>query len=434
MNCKPEKKKLKLNIDMNVNIKGLGGKTWVIQNVDPKGTVLSLKKRLQELNGCAPERQRLIYAGVLLYDTEILEDKQVYAETCIMFVENKAKKPFVVVDKPVVTKVVEQVQMPPPRINNYVPPPQVNQIPLQPPLDVDDNYEDVGPPPVDNFDDVGPPPVDNFDDVGPPPVDNVVADVNPPPIVNQPPIVVPQMPKPVLKNMGKLNIKDLRGRNFCVMVPFSSTFKRIKYDILEKKFGFKAIEMTLIYAGTKINDAKTPKDYNCQEDTCLHLVRTPGKSILSKEITTEGLKANCKYCHTPGAPLAIRPMCGTCLSEAVCVNNLKSIKPDSGTTWGDLEGCKGMCFMCNKNVSISWGFLCKAKVNGKSCPARLGDKTKGFKVRTMVGIYEGGGGEVKRDVQKSDSIVTTLNELYSYAQGGGFQDQVDSDDEFELLE
>lgn len=43
-----------------------------------------------------------------------------------------------------------------------------------------------------------------------------------------------------------------------------------------------AMQIRLIYAGALIDDRKTPADYNCQKDTCIHLVRrSPSRQLLA---------------------------------------------------------------------------------------------------------------------------------------------------------
>lgn len=78
------------------------------------------------------------------------------------------------------------------------------------------------------------------------------------------------------------------------------------------------------------------------------------------------------------------------------LNQVSQIK-EGESAWSDISDCRGLCFGCNKNVDIAWGFLCTATINGKSCPSRCPT------AREMLIVY-------KPD-ESSPSLVDTLNEV-----------------------
>lgn len=198
------------------------------------------------------------------------------------------------------------------------------------------------------------------------------------------------------------------------MVPPNAKFREIKHRYLEPLFGYRAIQMRLIYAGALMDDSKTPLHYNCAANTCIHLIRRPNDTIRREKITLEAMRANCRWCHTAGAPLGLRPMCASCNSEALMLQPGTSIDAASGdNTWSDLENVNGICFSCAEasrpqDVRIKWGFLCKADVAGQPCPARSPAD------RSMIAEFD----------SSQKSIVEVLNDLYGYAHGGGHQTTV----------
>lgn len=157
-----------------------------------------------------------------------------------------------------------------------------------------------------------------------------------------------------------------------------------------------------------MDDSKTPVDYNCTRETCIHLVRRPDETVLNEPISEASLRANCKYCHTPGAEVQLRPVCSNCKGEAIVLTS-GSINVGS-TRWGELKNLKCQCFQlnCRGKSDVAVGFLCHARIDGTKCPSRDPNN------RRMALMWEGG----------NTPLVPVLNTLYSYAHGGGYQTKV----------
>lgn len=110
--------------------------------------------------------------------------------------------------------------------------------------------------------------------------------------------------------------------------------------------GIPMTQQRLVFRGSLVLDHKTPADYNCDNETCMHLVRfmvrnkphthalpspmafdaphhrcfcCQATADLNEVITEAKLKGNCMYCHKAGAQFAVRPLCGPCVYVAVAV-------------------------------------------------------------------------------------------------------------------
>lgn len=107
--------------------------------------------------------------------------------------------------------------------------------------------------------------------------------------------------------------------------------------------GIPMTQQRLVFRGSLVLDHKTPADYNCDNETCMHLVRfmvrnkphtrppiapshrphryfcCQATADLNEVITEAKLKGNCMYCHKAGAQFAVRPLCGPCVYVAVDV-------------------------------------------------------------------------------------------------------------------
>jgi hypothetical protein len=215
------------------------------------------------------------------------------------------------------------------------------------------------------------------------------------------------------KRTVPLNVRTLAGTTLCVEVPLSATFGEIKSRYLQRPpplgAGFPAIQMRLIYAGALMDDAKTPVDYRCTRETCIHLVRRPDETVLSEVISEAALRAHCKYCHTAGAEVRLRPVCAGCGGEAIMLTR-GEIRVGT-TRWGELGDLRCECFQpqCAGKTKVAIGFLCHARIDGEKCPSR--DPSN----RRMTLLWEGG----------DAPLVPVLNTLYSYAHGGGYQTTVE---------
>lgn len=140
-----------------------------------------------------------------------------------------------------------------------------------------------------------------------------------------------------------LNVKELSGTIRTVHVRLNQPFREIKLE-LQRLTRIPAAQQRLVFRGALVDDSQTPAFYNCNNDTCMHLVRhvvrggvvvrvccrvTVGRTgrlmvvpffvcvqtrdVLSEVITKEGLQANCMYCHKAGAQFDARPLCANCL-------------------------------------------------------------------------------------------------------------------------
>lgn len=140
-----------------------------------------------------------------------------------------------------------------------------------------------------------------------------------------------------------LNVKELSGTIRTVHVRLNQPFREIKLE-LQRLTRIPAAQQRLVFRGALVDDSQTPAFYNCNNDTCMHLVRhvvrggvvvrvccrvTVGRNrqahgcasfvcvqtrdVLSEVITKEGLQANCMYCHKAGAQFDARPLCANCL-------------------------------------------------------------------------------------------------------------------------
>jgi len=211
--------------------------------------------------------------------------------------------------------------------------------------------------------------------------------------------------------MIKLHFRTLDGEVHQVETSETSTFGFIKHRCLQKLVKFPAIQIRIIFCGLLVNDDETPKDISCTFASCLHITRVTTEAIVEETIPPKGeLKVNCRYCHASGAQVALRPMCNSCKFEAVMLSDVATIT-EGESTWNDLTHCRGMCFRCNKDVDIAWGFLCTAITNGKPCPMRRPEQDVG---RQMIAVYQPG----------KAPLVKILNQIYGYAHAGGFEDQI----------
>ena len=114
-----------------------------------------------------------------------------------------------------------------------------------------------------------------------------------------------------------------------------------------------------------MDDSVTPLSLRMQRNTLIHVVRNVSSRLLCEAINDAGLTVNCPYCHTAGALLELRPLCGTCSFEGVCLLSDFSIRKGR-TTWGELEGKECMCFKCMETSEggscrpVAWGMKCTA--------------------------------------------------------------------------
>jgi len=219
---------------------------------------------------------------------------------------------------------------------------------------------------------------------------------------------------PACANALTLHFRTLDGATHIVKTTEDATFGSIKHKFLAKLVKFRAIQIRIIFCGKIVENDKTPKDIDCRNASCLHVTRTATETILEETIPPTGeLKVNCRFCHARGAAVTLRPKCNVCGGESVMLNQVSQIT-EGESTWSDIADCRGECFICSKKVDISWGFLCTATINGKSCPSRCPT------AREMLIVYQ--------PDESSPSLVDTLNELYGYAHAGGFEDCIDDGD------
>lgn len=207
-----------------------------------------------------------------------------------------------------------------------------------------------------------------------------------------------------------LNVKELSGTIRTVHVRLDQKFGEIKLE-LQRATGIPANQQRLVFRGALVDDNQTPGFYNCNNDTCMHLVRHVTRDVLAEVITKEGLKANCMYCHKAGAQFDARPLCANCFSRDA---NAESVMITAGevtigrTTWRQLLDVKVQCFNCNRQGPAAIGFLCmQPQADGHNCVSR--------RERRLQNTYKGTGEE---------ELQATMNRHFGYAHGAGMQDSV----------
>lgn len=224
-------------------------------------------------------------------------------------------------------------------------------------------------------------------------------------------------------NVVRVHFAVLAGGSFVEDLPLGMEFGRVKVDILAARSGIPPAEIELIHGGRALPDGDTAAEHDLGASSVIHLVRRPIRSaahgpsapppVLLEIISKESLRANCTFCHTAGAPLALRPLCHECHSEAVALDGAYRAK---GSTWGSLATQTAKCHACaGEGVRVDWGFLCKARVGGRPCPAQIHLGAAGASVgRCFFTIYEPG----------RNSIVSVLDEMWGQAHFFGLQKQV----------
>lgn len=210
-----------------------------------------------------------------------------------------------------------------------------------------------------------------------------------------------------------LHLKKMDGKTLSVVVRQNETFLAIKRR-LEGELGLVADRVRFICRGSNIADDKTPLTLDIPKETLIHVVQS--KPLLTEIITKERLKANCRFCETAGSQFVYRPICGTCYSEAVVVNEGKI---EYGVAkWSDLDNVKVGCAVCDGDDFLTAkrdagaGFLCTYVQGDFVCPARKQEED-GF--RRLQYQYTKGAGE---------PLLEVLNKLFGYASGGGQADRL----------
>jgi hypothetical protein len=221
----------------------------------------------------------------------------------------------------------------------------------------------------------------------------------------------------------RIHFAVLTGGSFEEDIPLGMAFGRVKVDIIAAPSGIPPAEIELIHGGRSLPDGDTAAVHGMGGSSVIHVVRRPIRSaaraarapppVLSERISKESLRANCTFCHTAGARLALRPLCHECHSEAVALDGEYRA---TGSTWGSLATQTAKCHACDGDgVRVDWGFLCKARIGGRPCPARIHLGAAGASVgRCFFTIYEPG----------RNSIVSVLDEMWGQAHFFGLQKEI----------
>lgn len=204
-------------------------------------------------------------------------------------------------------------------------------------------------------------------------------------------------------------VRDLSGGVHELVCAPSDTVLSMKRR-LEPLSGVSAVAQTLVFRGRTVADHETSSSLSLTNHSLLHLVKC--KVNLDDVFTETSLRANCKYCHEPGAKFSPRPKCGRCDSEAVLISE-GSLDPRGGRTrWRDLLTVRVSCPACGDSIEdknpANIGFLCLARVAGKPCPSRV--------LRSFQYVFRQSHPNPQQHLQE------TLNSLFGYAHGHGLED------------
>lgn len=436
---------------MQILVRTLSGRSITIDGLSSTATVLQLKKRIALEHNFPENQQKLIFAGRAMEDSETLAENQVQHQTSVMLVQTPPTLPTATTKNLSSEGTEERKEDIKPIVVGNVPPtaPTSGGILLyirmltgrslelrcvknsDKVVDVKGRIATEHGIPIaeqkliytgraltdlETMESIG---MENESSImlvtAPVEINSKNSNAGqPPPPPGPPPVGVGvgsraagSISEPVRSRTVPLNVRTLAGATLTVEVPLSATFGEIKSRYLQlpppRGAGFPAIQMRLIYAGAMMDDKKTPVDYNCTRETCIHLVRRPDETVLGELISESSLRANCKFCHTPGAEVQLRPVCGQCHGEAIML--AEGSVEIGRTRWGDLPSLRCQCFACGAKGPAAVGFLCHARVDGNKCPSRDPNN------RRMTLTWQGG----------DTPLVPVLNVLYGYAHGGGYE-------------
>lgn len=412
-----------------IPFKLLNGQTFMVE-VDPSFTILQVKQQVERTHGVPVAKQTMIFAGRKLKDSHTIVDLGIVSETAVMLVlpPGTVLRPGGgggggAAAAPAPAPAPAPAHAPPAAVP--VPAPAPTPVPARAPAQVPPRAPPAVAPERKAAEEV----------VVAPPVDMTRRGGAPPPraaakatkqraatgVAVGTPVATPTAgaggagagaaPAPAAADaVVALNIKELSGTIRTINVRLNQPFREIKQE-LQRLTGIPVIQQRLVFRGALVNDTQTPAFYDCNNDTCMHLVRHVTRDVLAEVITKEGLRANCMFCHKAGAQFDARPLCANCFARG---QNPESVMITAGdltigrTKWRELLSVQVQCFNCQQSGAAAIGFLClQPQPDGHNCVSR--------RERRLQNTYRGTGEE---------ELQATMNRHFGYAHAGGMEDTV----------